>query len=620
MDRVKTLLLFLLLAFPLEASGWIEHGSELDIQGWFTIFLFFCVLVALVREVLPPDVTMLVGAGVLVISGVLQPVEFLQGFSHDIIFILAMLFVVAQALEQNGILTVLKKWMLPSSKVRWRQILQIMCPVSFSSAFLNNTPIVLMLTPIVRKWAHDQGESPSKYLIPLSYAAIFGGVWTIIGTSSNLVVDGLMREQNEAAGFGFFELGYMGIPISLLGWMYMTTVGHRLLPKRSDPALSLVDQTREFTSEFSIEEGSPLDGLSLRVASRKYFRGEFLIEIERGRALIDSPGPEELLRAGDRLVFAGEIKQIAELHAVEGMRSLADPHFRLDVDSPHFSEVVISITSSLIGKTLKRIDFRNTYGASVIAIFRQGRRVEGRIGNTTMQAGDTLMLLSTEPWHGGDYHTNDFYYIKHNEELSLHVPWRFWFVAGVMLGMVVAVLLGVPMFLAVLATALLLVVTRNVRVRDARKSIQWNVLVLIGSSFAFGRAMLETGVATYIAEAFLPIVGLGPHWLIAGIYLLTMVTTEMITNNAAALLIFPIAIQATNLAGFESVSAIKAVGVTVAIAASCSFATPIGYQTNTIVYGPGGYRFTDYTKVGSPMSLIVMGLCIVLVPYLWPLV
>jgi len=229
-----------------------------------------------------------------------------------------------------------------------------------------------------------------------------------------------------------------------------------------------------------------------------------------------------------------------------------------------------------------------------------------------------LMLLSSTPWRGQIY-KNDFHYIRHNEPVHLFTPKKWVLIIGTVIAMVTAAAMGVPMVLASMSAALFLMITKSVPFREIRRSVTWNVLILIASAFGVARAVQVTGVATFFAEIILKMVGENPHILIAAIFLATMVTTEFITNVAAALLIFPIAVQTSRLAGFESISALKAVGITIALASSCSFATPIGYQTNTIVYGPGGYKFTDYMRVGIPLSILVFITAMFLIPYFWPL-
>jgi len=599
------------------ASG-EDWAATLDWHGWLTIAVFLVTFTALVKEILPPDVILLGAAAVLTVSGVITPRELLSGFSRDIIFTLAMLFVVAKSMEVNGVLGYLSQHVLPKTKNPSLQLFGLMFPLSAASAFLNNTPIVLMMTPVIRKWSLDIGSSPSKYLIPVSYATILGGACTLIGTSSNLVVDGLLRNADPNAGFGFFEFSYIVIPCLVVGYIYMIFVGRRLLPERKDPTSAIAEQTTEFTSEFLVKEDCPVVGKTIQEASQKEFRRQYLIEIERHGVMIDSPSPHEVIQLGDRLVFVGDVKQIAELHAVEGLQSMADPHFKLDVTSSHFSELVISPSSGLIGKTLRRINFRVNYGASVLAVYRQGKRLTGRVGDIVLHAGDTLMLLSSDTWKGPEY-GNDFYYIRLNEKVPVFIWWRALWVTTVLAGMVTAAMMGVPMMIASLCAAGLLLTSGAISVREARKSIRWSVLILIASSFALGTALHGTGVASAFGEFILAVAGQNPHLLIAVIFFVTMVTTELITNTAAALLIFPIAIEAVRLAGFGGPEALKAVGITVAVAASCSFMTPIGYQVNTIVYGPGGYRFTDYMKVGTPLSFLILVICSYLIPYIWPL-
>ena len=590
---------------------------ELDWKGWLTICIFFMAFFALIKELFPPDVIMLSGAGFLVVVGIIEAKDFLRGFSQDIIVTLAMLFIIARALEMNGIHNILSRRAMPKSKNIVKQLFAMMLPLSVGSAFLNNTPLVLMFTPIVRKWSLERGLSPSKFLIPLSYATILGGSCTLIGNSCNLIVDGMLRSMNPSSGLGFFELAWIGVPATIVGFFYMFLIGHRLLPECLDATTAVSEQTREFTTEFLVTDGCVLCGKTIEESGRKYFQGENLVEIERGNILIDSPGTKEKICLGDRLVFAGDIETIAKLHGIEGLRSLADFHFRLDVTSSHFAEVVIATTSSLIGKTLRKVGFRRYYGASVLAVYRQGKRVAGNVGEIILQAGDTLMLLSGKPWEPRSMYNNDFYYIKYSEKLPMFHPVRGSLALLILFSMIAAVTMGFTMMNASLCAVLALFLTRNISIREARHSIRWNLLVLIASAFAFAFAMNSTGVAEYIAAGIMNIVGNNKYLLIAAIFTTTMLITEMITNNAAALLIFPIAMQIAHLGGFDSPQEMKAVAITVAIAASYAFATPIGYQTNTIVYGPGGYKFTDYVKVGLPLCLLLLILCVILIPSFW---
>ncbi|MBT7461424.1 MAG: hypothetical protein HN685_01925, partial [Waddliaceae bacterium] len=443
-----------------------DYSETLGWHGWLTILVLVATIAVLVSEKLPPDIVMLMGSGVLLFGGILTPTEFLTGFSKDVIFTLAMLFIIARALDTHGVISYLANKMFTKSKSYAKQLFSLMAPLSVGSAFLNNTPIVLMLTPVVRKWALDKKKYPSQFLIPLSYAAILGGSCTLIGTSSNLVVDGLLRAENPAAGFGFFELAKIGIPCVIVGIIYMMTFGRRLLPKRRDPTKNIAQEVKNFTGEFSVTKTCPLIAMTIAAASPQYFSGELLIEIERDGDIIASPGADEVIHDGDRLVFAGEICDIAKLHSIEGLNSLVDPHFTLDISSSHFSEVVISNTSSWIGKTLRKVRFRTYYGGSVLAIYREGKRVVGTVRGTKLRAGDVLIMLSNKPWPQDFDYNNDFFYIRHTEKLPLRVSRRAWWVFGVLVAMIMAATSGVPMFFASICAVVALTATKSIAIHE----------------------------------------------------------------------------------------------------------------------------------------------------------
>ncbi len=597
----------------------IQETGALDWQGWVTISVFVLVLIGLIREIASPGIVMLAAAAILAVVRVITPAELLMGFSRPIVFTLAMLFVVVRAIQTTGLLGLVATSALPSKGGYRRRLATLMLPISAVSAFLNNTPIVLILTSVVRKWAQENNHSPSKYLIPVSIAAIFGGMCTLIGTAGNLVVDGLLREVSPLAQFTFFELALVGLPCLVVGYLFFLSIGCAFLPDRKDPTALVAEQAREFTGEFLVEEDSVMVDKPLSEASRRYFHGEYLIEIRRDGRVIDSPAPQELIRANDRLVFAGDLGQIAKLHAIKGLTSLADPEFRLDPKSSHVAEVAIAIHSPLIGKTLRRSDFRRRFGASVVSVYRQGRRVEGSVPDIVLRGGDTLILISNIAWEMSPSFSRHFYPVKVSEALPVFTKKRATFVIVILVLMIAAVTMGIPILYASLVAAGVLLITRSVSLREARLGIDWHLLLLVASAFALGGALYNTGVAHLLAEGVISVVGDNPYLLIGGVFLLTMIITELITNTAAALMLFPIAVETARVAGYDTLTAVKAIGVTVAIAASSSFLTPIGYQTNTIVYGPGGYRFTDYARVGWGLSILQLVVATSLIPWIWPL-
>lgn len=588
-------------------------------QAWYTLAVFFLTFFVLIKELLSPDLTMFSAAIALLLVGIVSPADFLLGFSEDIIFSIAMLCIIVRAMETSGIVRFIADNVLSNSKHDSVRLLSVMLPVGVFSAFLNNTPIVLLMTSAVRHWALARDLPPSKYLIPLSYAAILGGTCTLIGSSATLVVHSLLHKDTPGAGFTFFEMGQVGVPCAIVGVLYMLFLGHRYLPVRVDTQSLAAKEVPELVSEFVIGEGCPLIGLSVQDAGSRYFRHEYLIEIEREGYVLESPSPQDVIELDDRLIFVGDVQHIAELHAIKGLQSTADPHFHIDVSSPHFSEVVISVMSPLAGKTLKEVDFRTQHGASVLAVFRGGKRVLGLVGDIRLQAGDTLMLLSKQPWQVSKLKSPDFYYIRHNEELSLFSPWRFALGVNLLVGMVLAVIAGVPLVLATLAVATILLLAGVIDLRQAKNSIRWDLLILIASAFSLGSALQSTGVAEALSVLILKGIGSNSLTLLATLFVLTSLLTAFVTNTAAVVLLFPLAIQTAHLAGFESISAVKAVGACIVVAASCSFATPIGYQTNTIVYGPGGYQFNDYVKVGLPLTVLVFFVSMIVIPYCWPM-
>jgi di/tricarboxylate transporter len=575
-------------------------------QGWLTIVVFILTIYALFKEIRAPEVILLFSTGILLIFGVLNPEKFLSGFSNDILVTIAMLCVVGRALEVNGLLAFIAEKLLSHSQSVPLQMASYMVPMTFVSAFLNNTPVALLMTPIVRDFALKMGKSPSKYLIQVSYAAIFGGMCTLIGTSTNIIVAGLLKKTNEQAALSFFEIGKVGVPLAIISILYTIFIGRHFLPDRQDVKEALNKQIKDFTSEFLIGKGCPFIGKSIGELSKKYFPEQTIVQVKRGETFIDSPSLELILLEGDQVVFVGYLEKIVQLHAIDGLQTLADPHFDFDSDSSHFTEVVVTTTSWLIGKTLKKIQFRKHYQASVLAIYRQGERVKGDVRNTELQAGDTLMLLSQETWQGSLYENKDFYVIRDPEKLPCFDKKKVWWVCGITFGMIGAMILGVSVLVASLLAVFSLILTKSLSIREAKNSIIWETLLLIALTFGLAEAVVSTGLALKFSAFFLSIVGDHPLAFIGGILFITIVATEFLSNNATALLMFPIALETARLAGYESINAMKAIGIAVAIGSSTGFAVPTAYQTHMIVFGPGGYKFKDFVKIGVSLDLIYL--------------
>jgi di/tricarboxylate transporter len=581
------------------------------------ISLFAVTFTLLFIEVFPAHLTLLASAILLLIIGIVEPKEFIRGFTKEVIFTLGFLFIIARTLEINGILDLISPLVLPKSKWHVSQLCRLLFPLAGASAFLNNTPIVLLFTPLIRNWAIEGGRYPSKFLIPISYAAILGGVCTLIGTSVNLVVDGLLRELDLGESIHFFDLAWVGLPCAIIGIFFIATIGYHLLPKRKDPKGLLESHTKEISAEFSLQEKCELNNKTIKEVSAIYFKGSQVIEILRNKHAIDAPTSQERLQENDHLVFLGNVEQITALHSIDGLVSITDPTFSLHSSSLNYTEVVVSFTSSLVGKTLSKVSFRKNYGASVMAIFRAGYLLRGKLSEISLHAGDTLMLLSSEEHFSIERCYNDFY-VTTIQKAPAKASFKKLIIPLLLLvGMIFAFLKGVPLLYASFGAATCSFVLKKISFKEMKKAVQWNILIIIASAYVLGQGIMVTGLADGIAQGIVPLLGTNPYFLIGGILLLTLLFTEVITNSAAALLVFPIGIEVISLAGYQTPIAYKAVAIAVAIGASSSFITPIGYQTNTIVYGPGGYRFFDYVKVGLPLTALVWLVATMIIPNVW---
>ena len=587
-------------------------------QSWVMVGVFIGVFILLIFEVFPPDIVMLLGASVLIIVGVIKPLEFIQGFANEVIVTLAMLFVIVRTLEVNGILSLFSKKLLPQNRFSIVNYAALLTPLAAISAFLNNTPIVLMMTPILRRWSIKMGYKPSKYLIPLSYATIFGGACTLIGTSTNLVVDGMLMRISEKATFSFFDLGKVGLPCAILGIVFIILFSRFLLPNRDVPE-NENDIVKEFTSELLIHKECSIIGKTIKEISHRHFQGNlYIIRIERGSEIISHPFEDETLLENDRLLIASDIENISDIQTIKGLEPLEDSHFKIEEGKSHFCEAIIGTGSQLIGKTPSSSYFRSLYGPTVLAIYRQGERVRGSVRHTVFKPGDTLLMLTKGDWDLSDQHNHDLYVIEHSKQILPQFSIKKAVILiALVIAMVVAATIGYSIMVASLIVALLMYLFRYIRLAEARDCIRWDLLILIGSAFSLGQGLIVTGVARAFGSSIMNLVGTNPYMLVGGIFLLTMIVTEFITNNAAVLLIFPIAYEAALSAGYTQINHIQGIGVAVALGATYSLLTPIGYQTNTIVYGPGGYRFSDYIKAGFLLSILLLALATYLICRFW---
>ncbi len=585
-------------------------------QAWLTAGVILLVLGSLVRGRLSPAVVVFGGVVILLVTGVVDPAEAFSGFSNPAPITVAALYVLAAAVEKTGALTPILQGTLGESGWIRRPLMRLMPPVLGSSAFLNNTPIVAMLVPQVNAWADRRGVSVSKLLMPVSFGAILGGTVTVIGTSTNLVVAGQMGSLGLEP-IGFFEIGRLGLPIAIVGMLLVVALAPMVLPERRTARGELQEAGRRFSVEMVVVPNGPVDGQTVEEASLRHLQGVFLASVDRGDTIIAPVRPDTVLRGGNRLHFVGRAGDVIDLQERRGLSSAELQHV-MELDSPHvrYFEAVVGSRSPIVGRTLAEVGFRSRYQSAVVAIHRAGQLVDAKLGSVRIRVADTLILVA-DPGFGERWRDKaDFLLVAEMDGSPPVATKRAW-VPIATLGVVVLLAATgiVPILEGALLGAIAMVLLGVLSPLEARRAVDLEVIVVIASAFGLAAAMESSGLAETIASGLVSVFeDYGDRGVLLGVVLATLVLTELVTNNAAALLMLPIAVAATGATELDP----RGVAIAVAISASASFLSPIGYQTNTMVYGPGGYRFGDYARLGLPLTLLVLVATVFGVPLLWP--
>jgi di/tricarboxylate transporter len=603
------------------ASRWSSErnwpGTNcLTLEIAITLAVVAGVLLLLTTSRLDTDVV-LVGAMItLTLVGILKPDEALQGFASNGVMTIAALYIVVAGLRETGAMAWISRWVL--GRPRSLPVAQgkLMLVTGALSSVINNTPVVALFIPVAQEWASRYGYSISKLLLPMNHMVILAGLCTLIGTSTNLIVNSMLVKAVPDAGLSLFSLVWIGLPLTIIGFVYILVASRWLLPDRQSPVEQL-ENAREYSVEARVTPNGPLVGRSIAEVGLRSMRFAYVLEISRGQRLLTAVGPDEVLQANDRVTFVGVVDAVNELRRIPGLLVAEDQTYQLNLRHAQrcLVELVLSPSSPLVGHTVRESEFRSTYNAAIISISRDGERLEGKLGDVRLRAGDTLLVETDQNFVERQKYNREFLLVSSLQDSAppdfARAPLAFAILVGMLL---VASLEWVPLFQASFIAAGLMVATGCVTLSVARRSIEYPVLAGIAASFALGFALAESGAAELLADWIGNIARGDPFWALVVLYVATVVTTEMITNNAAGVLMFPIAMAVAQDGGVNFLPYV----ICVMVGASAGFITPIGYQTNLMVYGPGGYRWMDYIRFGTPLSVLVGIATVLIVPRVWP--
>lgn len=569
------------------------------------ILVIIFILISLYKELIGPAFTFLLGVLVLGFFKILSPQEILNGFANEQIAVIVLLLLLGDIIRRTSLIDSLFDRVFGKNMTKRSFILKMTTVVAGLSAFFNNTPLVAIMMPYVNNWSKTNKIPASKLLIPLSFAAILGGSMTLIGTSTNLIVNGLVVDQKifpELESLQLFDFIYVGFPMAILGILYLTFVSNYLLPSNTGNIEMFNAEAQNYIVEAQIRKNSSLIGKTIEEANLRNLEGLFLVEIIRGEQRYVAISPDAILIENDVLYFAGRTEMVADLVNMDG---LTFPEIGLlkKKKNTDIVEIVITHNSTLISKTVKEANFRGKYDAAIIGIQRNGERIVDKIGSISLKAGDVLLLIAGSDLNKRD-DVLDFYFISKVKENREMEPYKaFILVGGTILAIVASALGFISLFLALMILFSLILSFKIASPKDVHRNIDYNLILIIVMSLALGLAMVKSGVAQVISHNIINLFSsFGPIGILTGVYAVTAILAAYITNKAAVAIIFPVALSLAFDLGVNPMPFI----LVVAFASAANFMTPIGYQTNLMIYGPGSYKFKDFFKIGFPLTLIYM--------------
>ena len=600
---------------------------------WEIILVFVVVFFAVIlfaTEKLSVDVVAIVVMAILLVSGIITPDEGISGFSNKATVTIGAMFIISAALFKTGAVRYLGK--ITSDIFKWHYwlgLISLTIFVGFFSAFINNTPVVAIFIPILLGVAKEIKASPSKLLMPMSFASMFGGICTLIGTSTNILVSSIAEEagakaqdpilQEHLRAFGMFEFAPLGMILFGIGMLYMFLVGIRLIPeRRSEGDLIESFKLQEYITEIVLLESAPSVGHAIKDAPIVKDIDLTIIEVQRGDELSSVPSPDMVLKAGDILRVRCDMEKFNKIRQRAGV--ILKPRFKWhdeDVESEdtRLAEAVVALNSYFINKSLKELGFRENFGATVLALRHRGKLMRDKLSETKLDAGDALLLEVKKDRYNQLKQNPSFVIISEIQEerfrKSKLIP-ALIIVAGVILTASMGIM---PIVVSAIVGSILLVLVGCITMEEAYKAIEWRIIFLLAGVLTLGVALEKTGAAKMVSGAIVDNVGSwgGAVALISVFFLLTSLLTGVMSNNATAALLAPIAIATAASIGANP----RPFLIAVTVAASASFMTPVGYQTNTLIYGPGQYRFSDFMRVGTPLNIIIWIAATILIPYFW---
>jgi di/tricarboxylate transporter len=571
-------------------------------DGWIAISAVVVMLGVMVFNVVGPDLVMVATITALLVFGVLEPEEAFSGLANPAIVTIGALLVVAAGVRETGVLEWIGRYTLGRPLNVAGAQMRLMWPVASLSAFLNNTPVVAMFIPLVSDWARRHRISPSMLLLPLSYAAILGGTCSLIGTSTNLVIAAMAHTRDPNLKIGMFDITVIGLPCLFVGVLFVVLASKRLLKDRTAPAEGFA-AAREYTVAMRVEKGSPVVGRTIEDAGLRHLQNLYLFEIERHGEVLPAVPPSTVLLAEDQLRFTGMLDDLVDLIKLRIVPSTDQREKITRHPERRLIEAVVAAHSPLVGKTVKESRFRTTYDAAIIAVHREGARVSAKVGDIVLEPGDVLLLESHPNFVAAERRNATFALVSEVEGSSQPRYDKAGIAAVIMVAMVASNTAGlVDLMTAALLAAGAMILTRCITGSEARRSVELSLLIAVACAFGVSIALEKTGVADLIATTVIGgAMPFGPVTVLAAIYLVTAILSGIVTNAAAAAIMFPIAARAAA----EVHIGLLPMSLLVMMGASSAFSTPIGYQTNLMVYGPGGYKYSDFLRLGLPLQLIV---------------